>query len=115
MSYLSSVKVFHENEKVKSGVVRFHSMKNQWLMLIKNEDLANFRRDFPFILSRELMVVGYNAFFSPRTLRAVAEFVRLLPSALAKRRQIKNLQRVSPDELRRWLAPPRSPRAGRAE
>ena len=32
-------------------------MKNQWLMLLKNEDGFNFVRDFPFILAREAMVV----------------------------------------------------------
>jgi GT2 family glycosyltransferase len=101
--YLSAIRAFHENEKEKASDVRFHSLKNQWLMLLKNEDFANFWRDFPFILSRELMVLGYNLIFSPRTLLAVTDFAKLLPATVAKRRLIKRKQTVSPRELRRWL------------
>jgi hypothetical protein len=102
-AYLSAARNFHENEKAKPPLVRFHSLKNQWLMLVKNEDLPNFLRDFPFVLSRELMVLGYNLAFSPRTLRAIGDFVRLLPPTLAKRRTIKRKQTVTGRELRRWL------------
>jgi GT2 family glycosyltransferase len=120
--YLSARRIFHENEKTKPALVRFHSLKNQWLMLVKNEDFPNLLRDFPFILSRELMVLGYNLVFSPRTLLAVAEFARLLPPTLAKRRRIKRKQAISPGDLRRWLdrstppagRPPELTTAGRA-
>jgi GT2 family glycosyltransferase len=111
--YLSAVRAFHDNEKDKPRVVRFHSLKNQWLMLVKNEDFGNFWKDFPFILARELMVVGYNLVFSPRTLLAVHEFVKLLPSTLAKRRLIKKRQAVSARELRRWLGRAEPPIASR--
>lgn len=102
-AYLSATKTFHENERAKPPLVRFHSLKNQWLMLVKNEDLPNLLRDFPFVLSRELMVVGYNLVFSPKTLLAVGEFVRLLPPTLAKRRRIKGKQAITGRELRSWL------------
>ncbi len=46
-------------------------MKNQWLMLLKNEDRYNFVRDFPFILAREAIVVVHNLLFAPRALVAV--------------------------------------------
>jgi GT2 family glycosyltransferase len=103
-SYLSGIKLYHENEKAKPPPVRFHSLKNQWLMLVKNEDIGNFLRDLPFILSREALVVGYNLVFAPRTLLAVAGFFKLLRSTLAKRRLIKAAQVMPPGELRRWLA-----------
>jgi GT2 family glycosyltransferase len=102
--YLSAIKLYHENEKAKPPPVRFHSLKNQWLMLVKNEDIGNFLRDLPFILSREALVVGYNLVFAPKTLLAVPEFVKLLRATLAKRRQIKATQLMPPGELRRWFA-----------
>ncbi len=108
--YLSAVKLFHENEKAKPPLVRFHSLKNQWLMLLKNEDGSNFLRDFPFILARELTVLIYNAVFTPRNLAAVPEFVRQVGPTLAKRRLIKQGQILGTLEMRRWLERPRTSR-----
>jgi GT2 family glycosyltransferase len=102
--YLAAIRLYHENEKTKPPSVRFHSLKNQWLMLVKNEDLANFLRDLPFIIGREGLVLGYNLLFAPKTLLAVAEFVKLLPATLAKRRLIKARQVTAPRELRQWLS-----------
>ena len=63
-----------------------NSMKNQWLVLVKNDDVANFARDLPFILGREALIAGYNLVFSPRdTAITVSQFVRSLPTAIAKR------------------------------
>ena len=102
--YLSAIRLYHENEKAKPPSVRFHSLKNQWLMLVKNEDRGNFLRDLPFIIARESLVLGYNLLFAPKTLRAVAEFAKLLPATLAKRRFIKATQVTPPRELRQWLS-----------
>jgi GT2 family glycosyltransferase len=102
--YLSAIRLYHENEKEKPPSVRFHSLKNQWLMVVKNDDGRNFLRDLPFIIARESLVLGYNLLFAPKTLLAVAEFVKLLPATLAKRRLIKARQVTPPRELRRWLS-----------
>jgi hypothetical protein len=80
-------------------------MKNQWLMLVKNEDRYNFVRDFPFILAREAMVVTHNLLFAPRALVAMPMTVRMLRETLRKRRATKAKQRVHPGELRQWLDP----------
>jgi GT2 family glycosyltransferase len=102
--YLSAISEFHENEKEKRDDVRLHAMKNQWIMLLKNEDWYNVVRDCPFILGRELMVIAYNLIFSPKTLRAIPWVMRLWPKTLSKRRVIKDRQRVNPRVMRRWLA-----------
>jgi GT2 family glycosyltransferase len=102
-SYLSGISKFHENERRKPEFVRVHSMKNQWLMLLKNEDWHNFWRDAPYILTREGVVVLYSLVFSPRTLVAIPRFLRLAGGALAKRRAIKGRQIVSAAEIRRWF------------
>jgi hypothetical protein len=83
--------------------VRIHAMKNQWLMLLKNEDLYNFVRDFPFILAREAMVVTYNLIFAPRSLVAVRMTLRVFRETRRKRRAAKATQRMSPPALRRWI------------
>jgi len=101
--YLSALRTFHRNEREKSNFVRIHAMKNQWLMLLKNEDGHNFVRDFPFILAREALVVTHNLLFSPRALVAVPMTFKILRPTLRKRRATKTDQRMAPHELRRWL------------
>jgi hypothetical protein len=80
-----------------------NAMKNQWLLLLKNEDMYNFVRDAPFILARELTVLGHSLIFSPRSLQAVPMTMRLLPETLRKRRVAKSRQRMQAAALRRWF------------
>jgi GT2 family glycosyltransferase len=101
--YRSAIRSFHRNERMKSDSVRIQAMKNQWLMLLKNEDPYNFVRDFPFILAREAMVVTHNLLFAPRALVAVPMTLKLLRQTLRKRRAAKARQRMDPRDLRRWL------------
>ena len=106
--YVSAIRSFHRNEREKSQFVRVHAMKNQWLMLLKNEDAYNFVRDFPFILARESMVVAHNLLFAPRALVAVPMTLRIVPETLRKRRAAKSRQRMRPPTLRQWLNRPAS-------
>jgi GT2 family glycosyltransferase len=100
----TGVRSFHENERAKPRHVRVHSMKNQWLMLVKNEDWANLVRDLPFVAARETLVLAYNTLFAPGiTLAAIRGFTSALPAARRKRRAVKATQSVSPAEVRRWF------------
>jgi hypothetical protein len=101
--YLASVREFHETERQKSHAVRVNAMKNQWLMLLKNEDGSNFARDFPFILARETMVLAHRTLFAPRTLVAVPMTAKLVPRTLRKRKAAKRSQVMDAHELRDWL------------
>jgi GT2 family glycosyltransferase len=101
--YRSAVASFHRNEAEKSDFVRINAMKNQWLMLLKNEDLFNFVRDFPYILGREAIVVAHRFVFAPRSLVAIPMTFKMLPTTLRKRRAIKRTQKLEPSELRGWL------------
>lgn len=101
--YLSALRDFHQTEREKSQLVRVNAMKNQWLMLLKNEDASNFARDFPFILGREALVATHRLFFAPRTLVAIPLTIKLLPETLRKRRAAKRNQTMSPRALRGWL------------
>jgi GT2 family glycosyltransferase len=109
-SYLSSLRAFHEAQKRKSRRVRINSMKNQWLILVKNDDLTNLARDLPFVLGREALILGHNALFAPRqTVCALRQFFRALPGAWASRQKIKQRQSVPPSEIRRWFTPESHP------
>ncbi len=102
-SYLKAIKGFHVYHGEKSDRVRVHAMKNQWLILIKNEDSYNFVRDAPFIIARELVVIVHNLIFAPRALKAIPTTVQILPQTLKKRRAAKARQRMDARALRRWL------------
>ena len=101
--YLSAIQHFHENERQKSELVRINAMKNQWLMLLKNEDAFNFARDFHFIVAREAMVLLHRMLFAPKALVAVPITLKLIPETLRKRRAAKRNQSMDPRALRRWL------------
>jgi GT2 family glycosyltransferase len=102
-SYLASILALHRNERAKRESVRVHAMRNQWLMLTKNEDRQNLLRDLPLILGRELGVLLYNLVFEPRTLLAVRQYVRLFGPTLRKRRIIRQRQTLAPADMRSWL------------
>ena len=102
-AYLKAIGDFHRQHAEKSDAVRTHAMKNQWLLLLKNEDTYNFVRDAPFILARELTVLGHNLVFSPRSLQAIPMTVKILPETLRKRRVAKSRQRMQAVALRRWF------------
>ncbi len=105
-SYLADVRLFRENERSKPVSVRMNSMKNHWVLLLKNDDLVNFLRDAPWVLGREALVLGYNVVSSPSdTMSALARFARSVPEARSRRREIKRRQAVSPAEVRRWFMP----------
>jgi GT2 family glycosyltransferase len=101
--YLSAIGAFHRHEQEKSETVQINAMKNQWLMLVKNEDGLNFVRDLPFIFAREAVIIFHHALFAPRTLVAVPMTLKLLPETLRKRRIAKQRQVMDPRALRRWL------------
>jgi GT2 family glycosyltransferase len=101
--YLKAIGEFHRQQTEKGDSVRKHAMKNQWLLLLKNEDGYNFVRDAPFILVRELTVLGHCLFFSPRSLKAVPMTLRILPETLRKRRVAKRRQRMHAVALRQWF------------
>jgi GT2 family glycosyltransferase len=111
--YTSAIRRFHANELEKSQAVQVNAMKNQWLMLLKNEDGFNLVRDFPFIFAREAMVTTYRLIFAPKSLVAIPMTIRILPETLRKRHVVKRRQRMDPRALRPWLdADARADRCG---
>jgi GT2 family glycosyltransferase len=104
--YRAAIRRFHRNELAKSEVIRINAMKNQWLMLLKNEDFSNLIRDFPFIFGREALIAIHRLLFTPKSLAAIPMTLRLVPQTLEKRRAAKRRQRMDPRALRFWLGRP---------
>jgi GT2 family glycosyltransferase len=82
---------------------RFHSFKNHYLLLLKNETAAGLLRHLPWILGWEVLRQGH-ALLRDRSLYSVyPALLRMLPDVLRKRRDNLGRRRASHAEMRRWF------------
>ncbi|HEX6940637.1 MAG TPA: glycosyltransferase family 2 protein [Longimicrobiales bacterium] len=82
---------------------RRHSWKNHYLLLIKNDRIGDLVRALPFVLAWELARHAYALVREPRVYGAFLDLVRLLPSAIRRRRELFRRRRTHPAEVRRWF------------
>lgn len=83
-----------------SSEVKLHAVKNRYLAVLKNEFLSNFILHLPWIIFYELKILGYICLFERSSLAAFSDLLRLLPSALRKRRLIMKRKRVTASYIR---------------
>jgi GT2 family glycosyltransferase len=81
-----------------------HSLKNRYLLMLRNDRLGDVLRDLPGIVALEVLRFADYALARPSALRGYLDAARLLRQTLAARRAIQGGRRASPDDLRRWLA-----------
>lgn len=77
--------------------------RNLHFTIIKNDYIINILKDLPFILAREIMVLGYTLLFEPSVLKEIPVLVRHLPRMLRRRRIIMKRKRTSAAEIHRWF------------
>ena len=71
--------------------------------LVKNDYIINILKDLPWIVSREIAVLGYTVLFEPEVLKEIPTFFRYLPKMLRKRKEIMKRTVVTPKEIRKWI------------
>jgi GT2 family glycosyltransferase/glycosyltransferase involved in cell wall biosynthesis len=98
----SLLDIARTNRTIAPGAKRL-SWRNQRLMQVKNEDLAAYLRDLPWILRRELLSLAFISLADPGRLRVVPSLLQELPSAMRKRRSLQA-------RIRRLDRPGRPPR-----
>lgn len=84
-------------------VLRMHSVKNRFLMRVKNMTPELYRRHWATITARDFLVVAGCIFSEPTSLPAFWRLARTLPHAFAKRRNIMARMRVSGNEIADWF------------
>jgi GT2 family glycosyltransferase len=105
------------NRRDLPAAINMHSVKNRFLIRIKNMTADLYRRHWLAITWRDLCVVGYCVLAEHSSLRAFALLRRNWKRAWAKRRWIQERRRVSDAEIARWFQaqpaaePARSPAA----
>lgn len=96
-------RVHPENRSALPPEINMHSVKNRFLMRIKNVTAGLYRRHFLPITARDLCVVGYCLLVEHSSLEAFGLLRRNWRRAWAKRRWIQQRRRVSDRELARWF------------
>lgn len=79
------------------------ALRNRYLMVVKNDSITHLLRDLPIILAAEVPRLAYIAITRPRTLLGLLDLARGLPSAHAKRRQLRPRWRADRTTIRHWF------------
>jgi GT2 family glycosyltransferase len=79
------------------------SVRNRFLLRIKNQPISQLLRFAPQALVRDLQVVGYTLLREHSSLPALTDVVRLLPRMWRKRRHILGRRRVPIADLNAWF------------
>lgn len=85
------------------AILKMHSVKNRFLMRVKNMTGDLYRRHWLAATARDVLVMGGCLLVEPRSLPAFWRIARCLPRALAKRRQIMGRRRASDEYLASWF------------
>jgi GT2 family glycosyltransferase len=91
------------NRRALPREINMHSVKNRFLMRIKNITGDLYRRYWLPITFRDLVVVGCCLLYEHYSLKAFWHVLRSWPRLLAKRRWIMARKRVSDDYIAAWF------------
>jgi GT2 family glycosyltransferase len=91
------------NRRAVPAMINMHSVKNRFLMRIKNATADIYRRFWLPMTVRDLAVVGASLVWEPTSAVALWHVARCLPRALHRRRTIMSRRRISDQDLARWF------------
>jgi GT2 family glycosyltransferase len=86
------------------STLRLHSVKNRYLLMLKNESRQGWQRDCLHIFWYDLKIMGYIFLFEHSSMAAATMVRRAWPRIRAWRREIRKRTRVDPGELLAWFA-----------
>lgn len=106
--YVPTAVAYHERGHkgrpyMRDPFVLRHSLKNRYLMMLRNDRLEDVVKDLPAIVGMELFRFLDYLLTQPRALRGYADVLGLIPHVLAERRQIQRRRTAPAEELRRWF------------
>lgn len=83
--------------------VNRHSVKNRFLLRLKNLPVSTFLRFSPWILARDLCVIGGVFLKEVRSIPAFWQVLRLIPRFRVKRRHVMANRKAGAADLARWF------------
>ena len=96
-------RVTPEVRRALPAEINMHSVKNRFLLRLKNEGMYLALRNAPFELARDLVVIAAALTIERSSLPAFAWLWRNRGRVLAKRREIQRRRQVSDRDLARWF------------
>jgi len=96
--------VLPEGRRRVPPLINYHSLKNRYLMRIKNMDRAVRRRCFPHMWIRDVGILAYVLLLERSSLEAYRDVWRLRRRFREKRRQVQSSRRAGPGEMARWFS-----------
>lgn len=97
-------KVLPSKRRSLPAAINMHSVKNRWLMRIKNVTPGVYRRNFFSITLRDCVVIASCLLGEFTSLRAFPLVIGMWPRMLRKRREIMARRRVSDEYLAHWFS-----------
>jgi len=98
----TSMQIFSMRKKMTNSQ-KYHSLKNRYLMMLKNEIFSIWFSHLPIIIFYEILYFGYNLFFDFRIMGAYFETIKKIPIMLAKRKHIMRNIKVDKKQIRKWF------------
>ena len=92
------------NRRSIPAVINMHSVKNRFLMRIKNTSAGLYRRYWLPMTLRDLVVIGGALLAEPASLPAFWRLAKCLPQALRDRRAIMSRRRIDDATLAAWFS-----------
>ena len=91
------------NRRRMSRFQKYHSLKNRYLVMFKNEVFSVWLLHLPIIFFYDILYFGYNLLFDFRVLGAYFAALVRLKTLWPKRRWIMRHRRAGNREVRRWF------------
>ncbi len=98
-------RVLPENRRSLPAILNMHSVKNRFLMRVKNITPDLYLRHLLSISFRDALVLGGCLLSETASLRAFPLLLRSLPRTWSKRKEIMRRRRVTGKYMRAWFAP----------
>lgn len=92
------------NRRSVPAIINMHSVKNRFLMRIKNATPGLYRRYWLPMTARDLLVLGGSALWEPSSLQAFWRLIRCAPRAWRQRRVIMSRRRVGDEAMAQWFS-----------
>ena len=92
------------NRRALPPEINMHSVKNRFLLRMKNISPDLYRRNFFSITARDIVVVACCVVWEHTSLRAFPFLIRNWKSVMAKRREIMQRQRVVDEYMASWFS-----------
>lgn len=86
-----------------SQTLKCSSIRNRYLLMLKNDLISHFARHLPHIAFYDLKIFAYILLYERSSLKAYSQIVRLAPRALRKRRLTMQRKRVDDNYILQWF------------